>query len=153
MATFFDLLGFFFTIHSTRKSFIARNMNHWLRLRWPFAAQYLKENNKWIVRVWNAIKFSSSLMVTMSLGSFWCNIPCVLWCIWKRLWECYLSKINLQITKDFNKFGVISKPKVAPQQVTSIPRLELLSAVLRLILARTLVNAFQLSVNVVTHMC
>ena len=48
---------------------------------------------------------------------------------------------------------VMSKSKVAPLQATSIPRLELLSAVLGLRLARKLVNAFQLSMDVVTFWC
>ena len=45
---------------------------------------------------------------------------------------------------------VMSKSNVAPLQATSIPRLELLSAVLGLRLARKLVNAFQLSIGLVT---
>ena len=48
---------------------------------------------------------------------------------------------------------VMSKSKVAPLQATSISRLELLSAVLRLRLARKLVNAFQLSRDVLTFWC
>ena len=48
---------------------------------------------------------------------------------------------------------VMSKSKVAPRQVISIPRLELLSAVLGSRLARKLVNAFQLSMDVVTFWC
>ena len=48
---------------------------------------------------------------------------------------------------------VMSKSKVAPLQAISIPRLELLSAVLGLRLARKLVNAFQLSMDVVTFWC
>ena len=45
---------------------------------------------------------------------------------------------------------ITSKSKVAPLQATSIPRLELLSTVLGLRLARKLVNAFQLSIGLVT---
>ena len=48
---------------------------------------------------------------------------------------------------------ITSKLKVAPLQATSIPRLELLSAVLGLGLARKLVNVFQLSMDVVTFWC
>ena len=48
---------------------------------------------------------------------------------------------------------ITSKSKVAPLQATSIPRLELLSAVLGLGLARKLVNVFQLSMDVVTFWC
>ena len=45
---------------------------------------------------------------------------------------------------------VMSNSKVAPLQAKSISRLELLNAVLELRLARKLVDAFQLSMNVVT---
>ena len=48
---------------------------------------------------------------------------------------------------------VMSKSKVAPLQATSIPRLDLLSAVLGLRLAKKLVDAFQLSMDVVTFWC
>ena len=48
---------------------------------------------------------------------------------------------------------VMSKSKVAPLQATSISRLELLSVVLGLRLARKLVNAFQLSMDVLTFWC
>ena len=44
----------------------------------------------------------------------------------------------------------MSNSKVAPLQAKSISRLELLNAVLELRLARKLVDAFQLSMNVVT---
>ena len=48
---------------------------------------------------------------------------------------------------------VMSKSKVGPLQATSIPRLQLLSAVLGLRLAWKLVNAFQLSMDVVLFWC
>ena len=47
----------------------------------------------------------------------------------------------------------MSESKVSPLQSTTIPRLELLSAVLGLRLARKLVNAFQRSMDVVTFWC
>ena len=48
---------------------------------------------------------------------------------------------------------VMSKSKVAPLHATSIPRLELLSAVLGLRFAKMLADAFQLSMDVVIFWC
>ena len=48
---------------------------------------------------------------------------------------------------------VMSKSKVAPLQATTIPRLELLSNVLGLRLAKTFVNAFQLCMDGVAFWC
>ena len=72
------------------------------------------------------------------------------------LWKTYGSAIHQRSIYKSGKISmnlVMLKSKVAPLQAISMPRLELLSAVLGPRFARKLVNAFQLSMDVVTFWC
>ena len=63
----------------------------------------------------------------------------------EKAYESVIYQRSIYKSGKISKNLVISKSKVALLQATSIPRLELLTAVLGLRLARKLVNAFQLS--------